>query len=126
MIKSISFLDGILAMKNNCPVKGNVSTYFVIHNGSISSVKVSKTEELFTDDEPSEEEVFPDEVGNRILTDLENIRMQFGTITVSVDVAHGSLKSYSLIPCTTLNANLLKAQIKSQTNRQQVKNNQAA
>lgn len=125
MNRNVSFLDGILAMKNNCPVNGNVSASFVIHNGSISSVKLSKTEELFTDEELSEE-VFTDEIGNRILTDLENIRMQFGTITVSIDVAHGALKSYSLTPCTTLNANLLKAQIKSQTNRQLAKQHQAA
>lgn len=125
MIRTYSFLDGILAMKNNCPVNGNVSASFVIHNGSIGSVNLSKTEELFTEDEFSEE-VFTDEIGNRILTDLENIRMQFGTITVSIDVAHGTLKSYSLTPCTTLNANLLKAQIKSQTNRQLAKQHQAA
>ena len=125
MNRNVSFLDGILAMKNNCPVNGNVSASFVIHNGSIGSVKLSKTEELFTEDEFSEE-VFTDEIGNRILTDLENIRMQFGTITVSIDVAHGALKSYSLTPCTTLNANLLKAQIKCQTNRQLAKQHQAA
>ena len=125
MIRTYSFLDGILAMKNNCPVNGNVSTSFVIHNGSISSVKLSKTEDLFTEEDLSEE-VFTDEVGKRILTDLENIRMQFGTIIVSVDVAHGALKSYSLTPCTTLNANLLKAQIKSQTNKQLAKQHQVA
>ena len=125
MNHNVSFLEGILAMKNNCPVNGNVSASFVIHNGSIGSVNLSKTEELFTEDEFSEE-VFTDEIGNRILTDLENIRMQFGTITVSIDVAHGILKSYSLNPCTTLNANLLKAQIKSQTNRHLAKQHQAA
>ena len=125
MIRTYSFLDGILAMKNNCPVNGNVSVSFVIHNGNIGSVNLSKTEELFTEEQLSEE-VFTDEIGNRILTDLENIRMQFGTITVSIDVAHGTLKSYSLIPCSTLNANLLKAQLKSQNNRRLAKQNQAA
>ncbi len=125
MIHSASFLDGVLAMKNNCPVNGNVSVSFVIHNGNIGSVKLSKTEELFTEEQLSEE-VFTDEIGNRILTDLENIRMQFGTITVSIDVAHGTLKSYSLIPCSSLNANLLKAQLKSQNNRRLAKQNQAA
>lgn len=125
MNRSISFLDGILAMKNNCPVNGNVSVSFVIHNGNISSVSFSKTEELFTEEQLSEE-VFTDEIGNRILTDLENVRMQFGTITVSIDVAHGALKSYSLSPCTTLNANLLKAQIKGQNKRRLAKQHQAA
>ena len=125
MNRSISFLDGILAMKNNCPVNGNVSVSFVIHNGNIGSVSFSKTEELFTEEQLSEE-VFTDEIGNRILTDLENVRMQFGTITVSIDVAHGALKSYSLTPCTTLNANLLKAQIKGQNKRRLAKQHQAA
>lgn len=125
MNRSISFLDGILAMKNNCPVNGNVSVSFVIHNGNIGSVSFSKTEELFTEEELSEE-VFTDEIGNRILTDLENVRMQFGTITVSIDVAHGALKSYSLTPCTTLNANLLNAQIKGQNKRRLAKQHQAA
>ena len=85
MNRIISFLDGLLAMKNNCPVNGNVSASFVIHNGSIDSVKLSKTEDLFTEEKLSKE-VFTDEIGNRILTDLENIRMQFGTIIVSIDV----------------------------------------
>ena len=125
MNRSISFLDGILAMKNNCPVNGNVSVSFVIHNGNIGSVSFSKTEELFTEEHLSEE-VFTDEIGNRILTDLENVRMQFGTITVSIDVAHGALKSYSLTPCTTLNANLLNAQIKGQNKRCLAKQHQAA
>lgn len=125
MNRSISFLDGILAMKNNCPVNGNVSVSFVIHNGNIGSVSFSKTEELFTEEELSEE-VFTDEIGNRILTDLENVRMQFGTITVSIDVAHGALKSYSLTPCITLNANLLNAQIKGQNKRRLAKQHQAA
>lgn len=125
MNRSVSFLDGILAMKNNCPVNGNVSVSFVIHSGNIGSVKLSKTEDLFTEEKLSEE-VFTDEIGNKILTDLENIRMQFGTITVSIDVTHGTLKSYSLIPCSTLNANLLKAQIKSQNTRRLAKQHQAA
>lgn len=50
MIRNISFLDGLLAMKNNCPVNGNVSASFVIHNGSIDSVNLSKTEDLFTEE----------------------------------------------------------------------------
>lgn len=116
MIRNISFLDGLLAMKNNCPVNGNVSASFVIHNGSIDSVNLSKTEELLTE-EKHLKEVFTDEIGNRILTDLENIRMQFGTIIVSIDLEHGMLKSYSLTPCISLNADLLKAQIKSQTDK---------
>ena len=41
-------------------------------------------------------------------------------------LAHGALKSYSLTPCTTLNANLLKAQTKSQTNKQLAKQHQVA
>ena len=125
MIRNISFLDGLLAMKNNCPVNGNESAFFVIHNGSIDSVNLSKREELFTEEKLSKE-VFTNEIGNRILTDLENIRMQFGTIIVSIDVEHGMLKSYSLTPCTSLNANLLKAQIKSQTNRRLAKQHQVA
>ena len=55
MIRTYSFLDGILAMKKNCPVNGNVSASFVIHNGSINSVNLSKTEELFIEEEFSEE-----------------------------------------------------------------------
>ena len=126
MNSSVRFIDGVLAMKNSCPANGNVSVCFCIHNGRIDSVKLSKTEELFTEGEVSKDEVFTDEVGNRILTDLENIRMQFGTITVSIDVVYGALKSYTLTPCTTLNANLLKAQIKSQNNRKLAKQNQVA
>jgi len=112
MSHKITFLMGLLAMKNNCPANGNVSASFEIHNGSIDSVKLSKTEELFTENVSSKEEVFSDDVGNRILTDLENLKMQFGTVIVSIDVEYGLLKSYTLIPCKTLNANLLKSQIK--------------
>ncbi|MGN0728141.1 hypothetical protein [Treponema sp.] len=125
MNRSVSFLDGILAMKDSCPANGSASISYAIHNGKICSVRFSRTEELFTEERNAENAVFTEKIEGRILSDLESIRMQFGTITVSIDASHGALKSYSLIPCSTLNANLLKAQIESRSTRLAAKQNQA-
>ena len=128
MLDMALFVNGIQAMADNCPCDGNVSVTFTVKEGNVKSVKLSKTFEMLNPDsaEESKPEFFNDELKQRILRDTENLRLQFGTITISIEAQYGKLKSYSIIPSFTLNANLLAAEMRSQKNHQLAKMNRAA
>lgn len=124
------FLEkGINALAENCPSDGNVSVTFSVKEGNVKSVKFSKTFDLFSEQSEAEEKgvkFFNDEFKLRILTDIVNQRLQYGTIAVSIEVEHGELKSYSMIPSFTLSANLLAAEMRHHRNKQLGKKNQVA
>lgn len=129
MLDMALIVNGIQAMADNCPSDGNVSVTFTVNSGNVVSVKLSKTFEMFNANAESENcrvEFFNDELKQRILKDTESLRLQFGTITISIDTKFGKLKNYSIIPSITLNANLLAAEMRTQKNRSLGKKNQAA
>lgn len=129
MLDMALFVNGIQAMADHCPSDGNVSVTFTVKQGNVKSVKLSKSFEMFSEKSEAENsklEFFNDELKQRILRDTENLRLQYGTITVSIDTEYGLLKNYSIIPSFTLNANLLAAEIKHHKNKQLGKRNQVA
>lgn len=124
MLDMALFVNGIQAMADNCPSDGNVSVTFTVKQGNVKSVRLSKTHEMFNADSKAEDfnvEFFNDELKHRILKDTDNLRLQYGTITISIDTESGKLKNYSIIPSFTLNANLLAAEMRSQKNRKLAK-----
>lgn len=129
MLDMALFVNGIQAMAENCPADGNVSVTFTVKQGNVKSVKLSKSFEMLSGESDAEEktvEFFDNELKQRILRDTENLRLQYGTITVSIDTEYGNLKNYSIIPSFTLNANLLAAEMKHHKNKQLGKRNQVA
>ncbi|MCQ2600995.1 MAG: hypothetical protein MJ184_06505 [Treponema sp.] len=122
MLDMALLVNGINSMATNCPTDGNVSVIFSVSNGRITSVKLSKICEIYPGTaEESKALFFTDDLKQRILKDVDNQRLQYGTITVSIDAQYGSLKNYSIVPSFTLNANLLAAEMRSQKNRQLAK-----
>ena len=121
MLEMVHVVNGISTMAFNCPSDGNVSVDFSVHNEKIVSARFSKSSDMVLGGQQvSQEKVhaIKPEFANRIINDIQNLRIKFGTIKVSVDIAHGEVKNYSLIPEYSLNANLLKAEMKSHANRQ--------
>lgn len=121
MLEMVHVVNGITTMAFNCPSDGNVSVDFSVHNKKIVSARFSKSSDMVLGGQQvSQEKVhaIKPEFANRIINDIQNLRIKFGTIKVSVDIAHGEVKNYSLIPEYSLNANLLKAEMKSHANRQ--------
>lgn len=121
MLEMVHVVNGITTMAFNCPSDGNVSVDFSVHNEKIVSARFSKSSDMVLGGQQvSQEKVhaIKPEFANRIINDIQNLRIKFGTIKVSVDIAHGEVKNYSLIPEYSLNANLLKAEMKSHANRQ--------
>lgn len=121
MLEMVHVVNGITTMAFNCPSDGNVTVDFSVHNEKIVSARFSKSSDMVLGGQQvSQEKVhaIKPEFANRIINDIQNLRIKFGTIKVSVDIAHGEVKNYSLIPEYSLNANLLKAEMKSHANRQ--------
>lgn len=121
MLEMVHVVNGISTMTFNCPSDGNVTVDFSVHNEKIVSARFSKSSDMVLDGQQvSQEKVhaIKPEFANRIINDIQNLRIKFGTIKVSVDIAHGEVKNYSLRPEYSLNANLLKAEMKSQANKQ--------
>lgn len=125
MLEQSTYIYGIEAMANNCPENGNITISFLVNNGNIKKTTLTKSEEIFIEKPESktdaEAEVFTDEFKARIFRDIANTRLQFGTITISVDTKYGELKNYSVIPAFTLNKNLLEAEMKHHENKQKTK-----
>lgn len=121
MLDMIHVVNGVTTMAFNCPSDGNVSVDFSVHNEKIVSARFSKSSDMVLGGQQVSQEnatAIKPEFVNRIINDIQNLRIKFGTIKVSVDIAHGEVKNYSLTPEYFLNANLLKAEIKSHVNRQ--------
>ena len=121
MLEMVHVVNGITTMAFNCPSDGNVTIDFSVHNEKIVSARFSKSSDMVLGGQQvSQEKVhaIKPEFADRIINDIQNLRIKFGTIKVSVDIAHGEVKNYSLIPEYSLNANLLKAEMKSHANRQ--------
>lgn len=121
MLEMVHVVNGISTMAFNCPSDGNVTVDFSVHNEKIVSARFSKSSDMVLGGQQvSQEKVhaIKPEFANRIINDIQNLRIKFGTIKVSVDIAHGEVKNYSLKPEYSLNANLLKAEMKSQANKQ--------
>ncbi len=130
MLDSMLLLGCITKLSFNCPINGNVSVSLVIHNERVVTSSVSKTTEIISDGKFSNEtkETYLKPVfARRITDDIQNLRMKYGTIKISVDIQNGEVKKYSLIPEYTLNANLLNAELKSHEKRLRAKKmNQSA
>lgn len=121
MLEMLHVLNGVQTMTFDCPVNGNVSVDFEVHNEKILSVSFRKTTAMvLAGCQVRQEKVHPisAEFGHKIITDIQNLRLKYGTITVSVDIENGEVKKYSVTPAYTLNANLLKAEMRSHANRQ--------
>ena len=130
MLEPLQLLHGITTLSFNCPMNGNVSVSFVIHNEKIVSSSVTKTTEIISGGKSvndTKKNYLKPVFANRIMDDIQNLRMKYGTIKVSVDIQNGEVKKYLLIPEYTLNANLLNAELKSHENRLRAKKlNQSA
>lgn len=125
MLEQSTYIYGIEAMANNCPENGNITISFLVNNGNIKKTTLTKSEDIFIEKPEyktdAKAEFFTDEFKARIFRDIANTRLQFGTITISVDTKYGELKNYSVIPAFTLNKNLLEAEMKHHENKQKTK-----
>ena len=124
------FVYGIDALEKNCPENGRVEVAFKVCEGRIKSVTLTKTDEIFTTNGPDKESeknrFFTNNLKHRIMKDIDDLRFQYGTLSIRIETENGALKSYSVIPETNLNAVLLAAQMRSQERRQRAKENRAA
>lgn len=121
MLEMAHVLNGIQTMAFDCPVNGNVSVEFVVHNEKIQTASFSKTTAMVLDGtQVHQEKVHPisAEFAHRIFTDVQNLRLKYGTIKISVEIKNGEVKEYSVTPAYSLTANLLKAEMRSHANRQ--------
>lgn len=121
MLEMLHVMNGVTTMACNCPSNGNVTVDFSVHNEKIVSVRFSKSSDMVLGGQQIRQEkvhAIDAMFANRIINDIQNLRIKYGTIKVSVDISNGEVKKYSLIPEYSLNANLLKAEMKSHANRQ--------
>lgn len=89
MLEQSTYIYGIEAMANNCPENGNITISFLVNNGNIKKTTLTKSEDIFIEKPEyktdAKAEFFTDEFKARIFRDIANTRLQFGTITISVD-----------------------------------------
>lgn len=130
MMSIALYVKGIDAMQQNCPESGSVEVSFKVCEGIINSIKLTRADEIFNSKtkirESEKNGFFNNDLKNRILKDIDDLRFQYGTLSIRIETENGVLKSYSVIPETNLNAVLLTAQMRSQKKRQSAKENRAA
>ncbi len=130
MMDQSTYIYGIEAMAKNCPENGNVTVSFLVNSGNIRKTTLTKSEDVFTEgpekEHNEEAEVFTEALKARIFSDIADKRLQYGTITVSIETERGELKSYSVTTASTLNRNLLASEMKHHENKQKGKAGRAA
>ena len=107
------FVKAISELAEKCPFNGNVTATFTAHAGDVRLKSVMPTVSSQGNVNRTEEKshVFTPAFTKVVLKDLSYIRLNYGTITVSIDVEDGKLKFYEIGESKKYSASLLNSRI---------------
>lgn len=107
------FAKAVSEMAEKCPFSGNVTATFTVHAGNVhlKSVVPAVLSDESVKDAEQKIQVFSSAFTKVVLKDLSYIRLNYGTITVSIDVENGKLKFYEIGESKKYSASLLNSRI---------------
>lgn len=107
------FAKAVSEIAEKCPLTGNVTATFTVHAGNVhlKSVVPTVASQDNADRTEAKPQVFTPAFTKVVLKDLSYIRLNYGTITVSIDVENGKLKFYEIGESKKYSASLLNSRI---------------